>query len=96
MSKIYPNFIAIPKDYRYPEDLEEGLFFEDDSLITVIYDAKTACYHVTTERIEKNEQSETMTVVKIIRCVYKFSLENYYVFYNGRLVNNDREIDIQH
>lgn len=95
MSKIYPNFIALPKEYRYPEDLEEGIFFSGDSL-TVIYDAKTACYHVTTECIEKNEQNETRTVVKITRCVYKFSLENYFVFYNGRLVNNDREIDIQH
>ena len=95
MSKIYPNFIAIPKDYQYPEDLEEGLFWTDDNL-TVVYNAKTACYHVTTERVEEDSLSETSTVVKITRCVYKFSLEKYYVIYNGRLFGNDREIDIQH
>lgn len=93
MAEINTKFIALPKTYKYPEDLEDGLYYTEND-IAVIYDAPQAIFRVI-EKEEDIDHYNNITVHTLRQKEAAFSLKDWIVIYDGRLYV-DSKTDIQH
>ena len=86
-------FMAIPKKYDYPEDLEMGIYFTNQAFMLSFHPEEN-CY-IVIERTEKKEDlgcSRKRLIIDQIENTY--NLDDYWIFIDGKLVNKeDQEID---
>ncbi len=82
---VNEKFIAIPKEYNYPEDLEEGIFPDNQDLIVKIVLGRNVVEVYSTRFERKCEKQCDVEVTKYltIQCKYVFNLDDYIIFIDG-------------
>ena len=74
---VTTKFMAIPKDYRFVEELEEGIFF---------------AHHDISWKSESPGRYDVIWIDKAMMndChSMTYTTNDYWIFINGRLVNNE-------
>ena len=84
-------FMAIPKQYDYPEDLEIGIYFTNQEYIWSFHQEEN-CY-IVIEQIEKKEdlgcRRKRITIEQLENTYY---LDDYWIYIDGKLVNKEGSV----